>query len=746
MRYAIRRLWALALTAILTACGTSWQPGAAVIETSSVVGVPGAVFLPPIGPPVDTANFFPGAGLTIEVYAVQSDGTLGTNPAPLAVLGARPGDRYYEASWQVRQTADANPNVGWVRVLARATNYGGSAVARSCRGERACVVGSFDAAIRRGRATTLPGVLDLSDTRTLPVKVHLLEALNRPTAITELRRVSDGGPFVGFRNCIVNEFTLPGQGLHALGSGLHALGSVGGLFVLDPAVGMPGFRVVEPSEAGAWAAGLVGGEAAWSGAILIVDDFGPDGQVIDIGGALWPVFEGAPDPADLQATNTFLAAAIADGELSHGALVLRQTLDMLEAAGFVPVAAPSADFRVFASADEGFPYLVVAAVDIGGLDVETANVATRIQNALDGLQVLSGYANDDFAVQDVAINMSFVIVPCSILDDYETALTKIEGLATFDDYVVALGEDNAVALDFYEELKGLVLTPIDVDTDPLLQQFRSCEGSDVVARTPVVPLSYTIGSVKIEPSSGGGSYGGTEGPLTVAIDVREGPLGQVLDWSASHPIGTVFVKGGRVGSTYTYAGALSGHGLHAPVAPSGLYHDVSHVVFTAIETPPFGFLVEGAWRVGATWRDLLATGGGAAWDCGRGRLNHVASSGNYGLPYAMYPAAWDIVVAVSSQDAVPPAGFGGTPSSFSNAGEVMAPGALYALSRTSPHGDQVLAYAGTSFSAPVVSLFTALDLMRDAPACGTADRSLLSSAGDVENGPLPGAVATWCGP
>lgn len=86
---------------------------------------------------------------------------------------------------------------------------------------------------------------------------------------------------------------------------------------------------------------------------------------------------------------------------------------------------------------------------------------------------------------------------------------------------------------------------------------------------------------------------------------------------------------------------------------------------------------------------------------------HVASSGNLGHDFPLYPSAWPSVISTSSLD-VQGGGYGSTRSSFANSGEVAAPGMAYTLV-TGP--DQTVAYAGTSFSAPVVTLFAALDLI-----------------------------------
>ncbi|MCA9840116.1 MAG: S8/S53 family peptidase [Trueperaceae bacterium] len=81
---------------------------------------------------------------------------------------------------------------------------------------------------------------------------------------------------------------------------------------------------------------------------------------------------------------------------------------------------------------------------------------------------------------------------------------------------------------------------------------------------------------------------------------------------------------------------------------------------------------------------------------------YVASSGNYGLPYAMYPAQWPEVISVSGSSTDDPINRN---QKFFNSGEILEQGAWFSLAPKS----QVY-YAGTSFSAPTVSVFSALDL------------------------------------
>ncbi|HET9026144.1 MAG TPA: S8/S53 family peptidase [Trueperaceae bacterium] len=90
---------------------------------------------------------------------------------------------------------------------------------------------------------------------------------------------------------------------------------------------------------------------------------------------------------------------------------------------------------------------------------------------------------------------------------------------------------------------------------------------------------------------------------------------------------------------------------------------------------------------------------------------HVASSGNYGNAYALFPAASPLVISVGSSE---PSSGGYVPAAYSNAAEVAAPGGLFELANVN---DNVVAYAGSSFAAPIVSLYLALDMMQDHARC-----------------------------
>ena len=663
------------LATLLGACNTAAPPLELQALASTDVA-PGVAFLPPVGQEVDTTSFYASAQVRIDIHRLDGS-DVGVDPILTfsTVDGSvRVEDEFYLALWRVSATLkDEPPTLRAVRVLAWATDFEPGSQLDEGVGcietdpTKGCLVGTIDAELRRSRkqrGTT--GALDLTRTRTLPIKLFIPGAAHEPASITEINRLAEpNAPFEATGpNCTVDEFSMPGQGLNALGSGLNALGSglnalgsKGGLFLLGRGTmsGAPSIRLMQPAEAGVLASDLAGtGTLAQSAAILVVDDFG-------LNETTWrPIFEVG---SDLLWPSPSLSApelgVLVEGQaFSHGALVLHQIEQMVVAAGFDVKVTPEEwpEFQVFhRSGDDPKQYLVVAAVDTAGFDTDM--IATRIQNALNALEFYNDLDPlDDVDIQRVAINMSFAIVPCSVLHDFEAS-----GLETFEDYVAELGADNAIAADFYDELTRLLITPLspadERNEDPLLTQIERC------------------------------------GDLELASN-------------------------------------LTPQDVFAPIDP--------------YEPQWPGDL---SWRALVEWPEEFPSAEIPTWECPAGAsVVYVASSGNFGLDYPMYPAAWPLVVGVSSQDAAA-TGFTTVKSSFSNSGEVMAPGALYELGRSSA-GDpeRVIAYAGTSFSAPVVSLFTALDLMLSSPTCGLHNTSRLTYFVDDGNEPLADAVTPSCLP
>lgn len=126
-------------------------------------------------------------------------------------------------------------------------------------------------------------------------------------------------------------------------------------------------------------------------------------------------------------------------------------------------------------------------------------------------------------------------------------------------------------------------------------------------------------------------------------------------------------------------------------------------------------LAEAAESQGMRWmpRDVYVPHGDSPFALGPQQSDEaanvvfVASSGNQALPFELYPAAFTDVVSVGARDA----------SDYSNAARVVATGGWFPLTYLCCDGataidgdrpDEGLAYAGTSFAAPSMSVFAAL--------------------------------------
>ncbi len=110
----------------------------------------------------------------------------------------------------------------------------------------------------------------------------------------------------------------------------------------------------------------------------------------------------------------------------------------------------------------------------------------------------------------------------------------------------------------------------------------------------------------------------------------------------------------------------------------------------------------------------------------------VASAGNFKQRQPFYPARWPEVISVSANE--------GDNLRFwlhSNNGDVSAPGAWFLL-------DDGQYRAGTSFSAPVVSVLVALDLTQSEPTCGLRGNRPVLAHGAYDNQLISEAVRQYC--
>jgi hypothetical protein len=187
-------------------------------------------------------------------------------------------------------------------------------------------------------------------------------------------------------------------------------------------------------------------------------------------------------------------------------------------------------------------------------------------------------------------------------------------------------------------------------------------------------------------------------------------------------------------------------------------------VIPATQVTTYEGLVQDIINSTDVWSDPLkgliaGTSGCPFNNCSAKRHVYVASAGNYSLNQAMYPANWPGVVSVTGSSVDNPS----TKASFFNQGEVMHVAATLKLN-PSDRGCFLLPtssckpvyFIGTSFSAPTVSVYSALDLAtvkrcKDPNPNALLISELAKDAPTLVNRPLetigamPGAVSVRCG-
>ena len=131
---------------------------------------------------------------------------------------------------------------------------------------------------------------------------------------------------------------------------------------------------------------------------------------------------------------------------------------------------------------------------------------------------------------------------------------------------------------------------------------------------------------------------------------------------------------------------------------------------------------------------------------GAADITYLAASGNYRLPYSLYPGYWPEFVSVSAQNLANTSAPAVRDPDYSDTGEVLMPGGYFMLTAYDPNTGGFRTYpqisiAGTSFSAPVLSVFTALDFTGATPRCTRRPPSLTSPLAffntDVPVSPAP---------
>lgn len=293
----------------------------------------------------------------------------------------------------------------------------------------------------------------------------------------QLFESGDGEP-----GCLVNEISVPGQGL-------HASGSTGGMLLFDPAA--PSFDPAAPSygppitpyAASAVGTGLgdllahLASNSQQPVVILVADDFNGAFTIPQGVFGLQHGDVGAED--ELEA---FQDAAPPD-QLSHGSMVLNHINALILGAEthqfLAAVSDPASGSFVWENVQTA-TRLTVLAVDLAtGSEIDTQTIADKLRIAI------QESAGDSSA--RIVVNMSWVLLPCKVLDDFDPTL-----FSTFNAYVAALASVNP-GLSSTDPINDLFkLTTWVGDDDPLHQLIRrvSC-GCDTPSSDDVVFVAST---------------------------------------------------------------------------------------------------------------------------------------------------------------------------------------------------------------------------------------------------------------
>lgn len=293
-------------------------------------------------------------------------------------------------------------------------------------------------------------------------------------------------------NCPANSFTIPQDG--------KIKGSTGGLARSTGST--PRSLIAGISE-------LVNSDYVNNTAILIVDDFqfeSSDNDNLLLTPSIdWFIGEGEFTVSiDVDEDKLASAARIANQEISslqreealydinvtHGSIVALHTLNLLEAVPNLGLfnlrrGAPNSDLSVVFIDFFGVgpfelsqSFVTVALIDTDGLNTNT--IASAVRTGVDAVFDYNENVERN-APQGIAINMSFVLLPCALRDSFREAQENGvfgEPIATIDDYAAAfvkqanVSGNDAVTLqqDFLSVIFNASNDPNDVTRNLSLQE------------------------------------------------------------------------------------------------------------------------------------------------------------------------------------------------------------------------------------------------------------------------------------
>ncbi len=475
-------LGAIVLLLVATACQQASEPTADQMLKELQPGVQLAAsftpdpalrarYLPPIGSTSQlVGEFANGLPVEVAVFALSSDDSHAIGTAlrtfvmePGGVL-SRNGDTY-RFNWPVFAPSVAER----IRVEIRMPGSGEQPVCNDYEGE---CLGYLNVRIveegGKGRGGgSSDTMITVSSGSRLDVSFKVLVA----QSLEELAALSgQGGLDPEALSCPANEAALPSQGLQAVGAGLQAVGA--GLQAVGAglqAVGAGGGLFAAPLQGTSSLAGRLvtlgdladrldhfdsslakSGKDSINTVILVLDDFGGRYEL----------------PSNLLGDDLDARLAGIDPETqtlgydySHGALVFHQLRTLLEdLLGKGKVSKTSNPYFVEFGSKGKVRLQAVDARDASGL-IDTDKATAALRDAMDNAYS-AGY-------RVAVVNMSFSIVPCTVLQDFNDQDT---GAITFEQYVQALLALNGVSAGSQtaQTLSGAIQSPVEALDDSLL--------------------------------------------------------------------------------------------------------------------------------------------------------------------------------------------------------------------------------------------------------------------------------------
>jgi hypothetical protein len=440
----------------------------------------------------------------------------------------------------------------------------------------------------------------------------------------------------------------PITGFHGLGQGKgYAVGSDGGY--------NPSHTTLTPSEPSSIASNISmqpGIPQPENTAVLVVDDF-------------------ATHDGDANVQDSATSNLNSRNKPAHGETVLNHTLSL-----FGPFHQANG---VYKSRD--FNNIVVVEVN---LNYNTALTTKEISTAI--YQV-----NSDHAIDSFVINMSFVIVPCNVKDDFDLLFANRDSNYSPED----------VNADAYVK---------ELETVDWVQKFHAELAK--IAEPSQAPIGLNRQSLVLKASFQ--QRGGVEEQINT--------FGQALN-VYNEELRDNFLQALREYGAEAFADYYEylitpqdSYGTQVRLEDRTPFQQhLLKLILTPLdpETDPLLCLTDRLDRMEGTSEEaqekleeltavcaqLLDNQENTHLDLQTGQLTTVlvASSGNHNFNFSLYPAAWPEVIGVSAHDE--PLSNPIEKSLFSNDGEIMAPGNLFELGNAR--------YLGTSYAAPVVSFYAA---------------------------------------